>query len=86
MSEQEVGNLIFIEHGHLPRIQSKINEIQGNLAAVLELESTFDLSNEDANRWYRYLALTWQQNYANWRISGDTESICQYSKVLLSFL
>ena len=77
----------FIDSEYLPGMLVKLNNAQSINAdsLVQPLMSEFDFTEEEAHRWWRYLAQTWIHNQADWIYNGKRSTDCQQPVFLLRF-
>jgi hypothetical protein len=61
------------ESDYLAPIVSKIMEEDGNAVAVNELMVEYELSAEEAQRWWRHLLQIWLRDQADWIYEGEID-------------
>lgn len=70
---------------YYPDIQLKINAVQGGSEIVDNYVELFDLTPEQAERWWRRLAQMWGHNEADWIYRGRDDTECSLALTLLRF-
>jgi hypothetical protein len=73
------------ESDYLPEIFEKVMAIQGPDAVIPPLMAEFGLSNQEAQRLWRYMTQVWIHDQADWIYNGRSKEDCFLGKILLTF-